>query len=234
MAKPIFEPINNRRQNDQSFAKFLERIGLESDTNQNLTHRILLLTESKSVLSNSTYDNVIGHVLTRYCADYLPPQREAGGPAKVPRHLVNDLVRFWRTMAVDYGAKRWRTSKDDTSLRLIKLRTTRKILFAGPLCSLLLLPDRIKHASELSTYLRLWLSKPPLAQLASIASDDVIKLTATSMGALKGILTAYDRLLAILSERGTRKAFTDPDKAGRPTVQKCSDIADEIERGLEL
>lgn len=109
-----------------------ERIGLESDTNQNLTHRMLMLTESKSILSEPTYSNVIGHILTRYCADYVPPERKAGSPAMVPRHLLNDLIRFWRTMAVDFGAKRWRSSKDETSLRLIKLRTTRKILFAGP------------------------------------------------------------------------------------------------------
>src|ERR1700752_3241483 len=93
-----------------------ERIGLESDTNQNLTHRMLLLTESISVFSSSTHDQVINNILRRYCADYLPPRREEGHQAMVPRHFVNDLVRFWRTMAVDFGAKRWRSIKDDSHL----------------------------------------------------------------------------------------------------------------------
>lgn len=151
-----------------------ERIGLESDTNQNLTHRMLLLTESISVFSSSAHDEVINNILRRYCADYLPPRRAEGHRAMVPRHFVNDLVRFWRTMAVDFGAKRWRSIQDDSNLRLIKLRTTRKILFAGPLCSLLLVPERIQRANELPQYLRDWLKKPPLAQLASLASDDRI------------------------------------------------------------
>ena len=213
-----------------------ERIGLESDTNQNLTHRMLLLTESISVFSQLAHDEVIDNILRRYCADYLPPRRETGHEAMVPRHFVNDLVRFWRTMAVDFGAKRWRSFKDDSHLRLIKLRTTRKILFAGPLCSLLLVPQRINTADELPQYLRQWLNKPPLAQLASLACDDNIKLSADSSKALGQVLVAYDSLLGLFNERGTREALKNPDSVGKVFKEandKCHEIAETIESGLE-
>lgn len=213
-----------------------ERIGLESDTNQNLTHRMLLLTESISVFSQSAHDAVIDNILRRYCADYSPPRREAGHKAMVPRHFVNDLVRFWRTMAVDFGAKRWRSIKDDSHLRLIKLRTTRKILFAGPLCTLLLVPERTKTADELPEYLRQWLRKPPLAQLASLASDGTVKLSPDSSKALGQVLVAYDSLLGLFNERGTREALKNPASAGqvfKDADKKCHEIAETIQSGLE-
>ena len=194
-----------------------EHIGLESDTNQNLTHRMLLLTESVSVLSPSTHEEVFDKTLLRYCADYLPPHREEGHTAMVPRHLVNDLVRFWRTMAVDFGAKRWRSIKDDSHLRLIKLRTTRKILFAGPLCSLLLVPQRTASTAELRNYLGTWLKKPPLAQLASIASDEIVasKISSASLKGLGELLTAYDALLGLFNQRGMRESLKNRPSEGK-------------------
>jgi hypothetical protein len=218
-------------------ANLYERIGLENDTNQNLTHRMLFLIESVSAFSSFTHEDVTNKILQRYCADYLPPRRE-NGPAKVPRHLVNDLVRFWRTMAVDFGAKRWRSMEEDLKLRLTKLRTTRKMLFAGPLCSLLLVPERIRTAQELPDYLRLWLKKPPVAQLASIVSDETIapKLSDHSKDALKQILEAYDSLLGLFSERGTRNALRNLNSAAKWFKEKatqCDQIAQTIQTGLE-
>jgi len=213
-----------------------ERIGLDSDSNQNLTHRILLVTESVSVFDDDTRKEVIKKILSRYCADYRPPRKEAGKPAKVPRHFVNDLVRFWRTMAVDFGAKRWRGGvKDNAYLRLLKLRTTRKILFAGPLCSLLLVPDRTKTTNELAEYLAEWLGKPPLSQLASLACDDVIspRMSPESKEALKDLLLAYDGLLGLFTT--ARKALKADEKSSefRTVRNACEDIAARIERSLE-
>jgi len=216
-----------------------ERIGLEADTNQNLTHRMLLLTESTSLLSsatNDTYNKTIENILTRYCSDYSPPQRQEDSPAKVPRYFVNDLIRFWRTMAVDFGAKRWRSSVDQSFFRLIKLRTSRKILFAGPLCSLLLVPNRTKVVKELPQYLRQWLSKPPLAQLASIASDERMLLSNPTKEALKSILEDYDKLLSFFDRSGVRTALQDPTKATpffKQIAKECQEIADNIEENLE-
>jgi hypothetical protein len=219
-------------------ANLYERIGLESDSNQNLTHRMLLLTESASVFQESTYHNVIGNILHRYCADYLPPRRSPNATTKVPRHLVNDLVRLWRTIAVDFGAKRWRSKRDDSFLRLVKLRTTRKILFAGPLCTLLLAPDRASNARDLPDYLRRWLAKPPLAQLASLASDDTVapRVSTNSRKALEKLLKAYDSLLELLDQDEVRTALKDKESEPQlfeETMQRCQDIAETIQLALQ-
>jgi hypothetical protein len=134
-------------------ADLYERIGLEVDSNANMTQRLLLLTESEPVTKGQTHREVIEKILSRYCADYLPPNCEEDTPSKVPRYLLNDLVRFWRTMAVDFGTKRWRTTKDDSYLRLAKLMISRKILFAGPLTTILLTPLKTKTNLEVVSYL---------------------------------------------------------------------------------
>lgn len=219
-------------------ANLYERIGLESDSNQNLTHRMLLLTEAVSVFQDGTYHAVVGNILRRYCADYLPPRRPHDAPTKVPRHLVNDLVRLWRTIAVDFGAKRWRSKKDDSFLRLIKLRTTRKVLFAGPLCTLLLAPDRVTAARDLEDYLREWLAKPPLAQLAALATNEstATKIAASTKEALAKLLTAYDHLLEIFGQDRVRAALKDresyPDDF-KNASDRCRQIAETIQTALE-
>jgi len=211
-------------------ANLYECIGLELDTNLNMTRRVLLLTESTSVYSEETRQTVIDNVLSRYCADYLPPYRDKGSPAKVPRFLLNDLVRYWRTIAVDFGAKRWRTLRSDSYLRLAKLMTTRKLLFAGPLATLLLAPDRVEDNEGLQGYLKEWLDKPPLAQLASTEGQ----LSGSAKGALADILVEYDKFVGILSDREKRKLFEKPNAPGFKRLSDDSyGIGNTIQKSLE-
>jgi hypothetical protein len=217
-------------------ASLYERVGLESDSNQNLTHRLLLLTESVSVFSPRTRDAVIGRILKRYSLDNYSPNTGEPDEAKVPRYLLNDLVRFWRTMAVDFGAKRWRGGRAGSNLRLLKLRTTRKILFAGPLSTVLLVPVRTSKASELGEYLESALSQPPLAQLAGLLSDDKVSLLGSSKDAIGKILLAYDELLGLFDDKVTREAIKN-SAAHTATYSKikakCDRIAVDIESSLE-
>ena len=92
-------------------------------------------------------------ILKRYLVDYhnfenVSPLHKRG----VARFLLNDVVRYWRTVAVDYQAKRWDElsppagafQEDDGlgleppkwGLRYIKLRSSRKLAFVGSLVSL--------------------------------------------------------------------------------------------------
>ncbi len=212
-------------------AMLSESIGLESDTNQNMTRRLLLLTESKSVYSEETRKAVIEDILSRYCIEYMKIERISESPAKVPRFLLNDLVRYWRTMAVDFGAKRWRTLRDDSYIRLAKLMTTRKILFAGPLATLLLVPNRVDTNESLQEYLTDWLAKPPLAQLASTA----VQLEADAQDALASLLVEYDKFVGILNQPEGRKILHSPNtKEFRELSITCKEIGYTIQQCLEV
>ncbi|MGB2861969.1 MAG: hypothetical protein WBC05_01460 [Sedimentisphaerales bacterium] len=206
-----------------------ENIGLESDTNANMTRRILLLSESKPVTSGETYKTAINNILERYCADYLPPNRNKSDPAQVPRYLLNDLVRYWRTMAVDFGTKRWRN--DDSNLRLAKLRITRKILFAGPLATVLLTGREERTNDQLIDYLTKSLAAPPLAQIAKHFES----MNNKSQSAMRVLLQDYDQFIGILSghKRDVLKCKRGDSKSREEVKGQCKAMGDRIQSSLE-
>lgn len=210
-------------------ANLYESIGLELDSNTNMTRRVLLLSESKPVTEGKVHAKVIDHILSRYCADYLPPIRGKSSPAKVPRYLLNDLVRYWRTMAVDFGTKRWRTG--DSHLRLAKLRITRKVLFAGPLATVLFAEQDIDTNGKLQSYLKKSLAAPPLAQIAK----HVDSMSQKSQKAMKILLQNYDQFIGILSgdKREVLKAIRGDIKSQKELREQCRKIGDKIQSSLE-
>ncbi|MDQ4143132.1 MAG: hypothetical protein M3198_05180 [Actinomycetota bacterium] len=117
-------------------ADLTERIGLEQDTNLSQSRRLLLLEESRSVYQPELHDRLLRAVLERYLADY-------GGKPKAgaPRFLLNDVQRYWYTLAVDYQAKRWEDASSGWGLRYLKLLNSRKVAYAGTLVSLLRCDD---------------------------------------------------------------------------------------------
>lgn len=210
-----------------------ESIGLEVDSNTNMTRRILLLAESEPVTIGETHRKVIENILQRYCSDYLPPNRKEDSPVKVPRYLLNDLVRYWRTMAVDFGTKRWHSSKDDTNVKLAKLMVTRKILFAGPLATLLLVPQKIKKNQELCKYLIDSFEPSPLSQLAGTVD---LLTKDRSKDALRNLLVSYDEFIQLISSPEQRKILQSHEKGKgqqSETWKKCKKMGEIVQKSLE-
>jgi len=80
------------------------------------------LLESAPVGARSAYERVIRAIIKRYLEEepYLVNREE--NRFKVPRFLLNDLVRFWRTMAVDFASKQHDRRGEGWGLRNAKLR----------------------------------------------------------------------------------------------------------------
>lgn len=205
-----------------------ESIGLNADTNTNLTRRILLLSESKHVTVGDARKETIDNILSRYYLDMIDSGHGEDSPAKIPRYLLNDLVRYWRTIAVDFGSKRWR--RGDSQLRLAKLRISRKILFAGPLATVLLVPQKTDTIGGLTEYLEESLEAPPLAQIAK-HTDSLNE----QRDAMKTLLLNYDQFIAILSggKRAVLKGTTGDTKSEEEIKYECREIGNNIQSSLE-
>jgi len=96
-------------------------IGGNQDTNANLTRRLLLLTESVE-LTEPAIDSARNRLLRGVLQRYFEEETRFPGKEFFPRFFLNDVIRFWRTMAVDFATKTHERGPRSWALRNIKLR----------------------------------------------------------------------------------------------------------------
>ena len=197
----------------------LSRIGLDADSNANLTRRMLLMLESQPVAGDEAHRRCWERVLDGYLAD-------ADRPYRPPRFFLNDLIRYWRTICVDFVGKE-REGGEKWGIRNAKLRTSRKVLFAGGLVPLLQCHrfDRAQRREYLA------------AQLAAPATDRLAAafLDCGARDAGVRALSAYDRWLGVLDDEPRRRELEQLTKETAHESAVFRDVrrhAAELERGL--
>jgi hypothetical protein len=145
-----------------------DNIGGLEDTNDTITRRMLFLLEGEWLCNESDFDRARTEIIHAY----VP---EATREGRICRFLLNDIVRYWRTICVDYEQKiRFRGKA--RAIRLIKLRFSRMLLyFAGVLAvaETYQLPADAKRA-ELDRLLRL----PAINRVRQVTGADSEKGTA--------------------------------------------------------
>jgi predicted nucleotidyltransferase len=200
--------------------ELIHAIGGDEDTNRNMTRRLLLLLESAAVpvsQSAAVHNRIIQGILYRYVeedASFLNPSDPI---KKIPRFLLNDVVRFWRTMAVDYANKYRARAGQKWALRNVKLRMSRKLLFVSGLfmCLSWRLDPRPQSmpkllAQELVDHLRNWTARAPLESLAMVVEKYAPSLATN-------IFDSYDSFLNLLNDDRVRKSLEElsPEEAYR-------------------
>lgn len=207
-------------------------IGGDQDTNKNTTRRVLLLLESRAIAGAEVRDRVLRHLGRRYL------EEDAGrrpGEAHVPHFLLNDIVRYWRTMCVDFAAKQRDRAGEGWALRNIKLRMSRKLIFAAGLAMCLRCELRPSaHArktlrggkvdeyhSVLVNDLLASANRTPLDLLTRFALDFGAKVTA------RKLLDVYSAFLDILRDKKKRdqlEGLRADDAAGDATFEMARDV----------
>jgi len=195
--------------------ELIHKIGGQDDTNRNTTQRMLLLLESVAIgnRAQEAYERVVRGVINRYLEEDPRLLTKDRTRYKVPRFLLNDIVRFWRTMAVDFASKQRDRGGKGWGLRNFKLRMSRKLLFASGLltcfgCTL----DPDAHPPEdadiderrayLVRYLRNQFCYTPLEVLARAAI-----LYRIPEDASVRLLSAYDGFLEMLRNEEIREGL---------------------------
>lgn len=83
--------------NTHSFDSYTRYLGSQEDDYRNtLTGRMLLLLESKCLISDKSYNELIRSVVMEYFRDF-----ESNKEKFLPSFLINDIVRMWRTFCVN-------------------------------------------------------------------------------------------------------------------------------------
>ena len=88
---------DGRYLNIHSLKSLLDRTGQPIDDSENtFTTRMLLLLECRSLSNHACYDVVLNRLVVHYFRD------EVGKKAFRPLFLLNDLLRYWRTLCLNY------------------------------------------------------------------------------------------------------------------------------------
>jgi predicted nucleotidyltransferase len=222
----------------------IHQIGGQNDTNKNTTQRILLLLESSPIGKRAAaYERVIKGVIDRYLdednnhlltSDYKK--------FRVPRFLLNDIVRFWRTMAVDFASKQRDRAGEGWGLRNAKLRMSRKLIFASGMLVCFganLDPDLQGEIStdkndiklKLLQYIRNRVQLTPLQILA-----ESVERYGIPGPIAKELFDSYSEFLKILNNEDDRKALeklrSERSRTDK-TFERVRKVSEAFERALD-
>jgi len=215
-------------------------IGGDADTNRNTTRRLLLLLESRTLLEHAgVRERVMRQLLRRYVEEDRGYRAAHDYTVRVPRFLLNDIARFWRTMTVDYASKR-RERDGGWALRNFKLQVSRKLIYVAGLamCLSCQLHPALKNAGfatekdftdALQDFLLDFSNRTPLQVVSRFAID----FNAGACGA--EILDAYDKFLGILADNGKRdhlKKLSAEDALSDEVFKEARGIGSEFQSAL--
>lgn len=217
-------------------------IGGQDDTNKNMTQRMLLLLESLPVGPRLAYDRVVRAVIDRYLEEETHVLVEDARRFKVPRFLLNDMVRFWRTMAVDFASKQRDRAGKGWGLRNAKLRMSRKLIFAAGMlvCFSCNLDESLQakisteahdiNIKHLANYIWEYAHSTPLDTLAS-----TVQRFGVDNDSAKSLFAAYDEFMGIVSDANARtelKRMKASESRSNPVFAHLRKVSTQFESGL--
>ena len=160
----------------------------------------------------------------------------------VPRFLLNDIVRYWRTVTVDFVYKQ-RDRESGWALRNAKLKMSRKLIFVSGMLTCFALQlfsegevfrdaEGRPDAFRIVRFLRERIRVQPLDQLAQAALRPAV-----SRETARALFEEYDAFLGILQDEEKRNhlkkiTFADLDR-GDTLFRETSRVGRRFQEALD-
>lgn len=193
--------------------------GRHDDYKNYFTARLLLLLESKPLYNSKLYNRIVSDVIDAYYRDYHNHEDDFR-----PIFVVNDIIRFWRTLCLNYEHKRNRepNHQDDelaamprrnkSHLKNLKLKFSRLLTcFSG-----VLILSRNRHTVK-PEELRAFVEMTPLERLTNI-SEEITDVR----GIVSKLRANYAWFLHITEQDSTEMLEWVGNKENRESAFECA------------
>lgn len=172
------------------------------DAENGFTARLLLLLESRHILNEDLYLRFMKDTIGFYYGDY-----QANRGTFRPTFLINDILRFWRTLCLNYEHKRNRKRSEatdessqtawraDSAMDNIKLRFSRLSTCYSMVIALAAEPTPVSADRVLQLCLA-----PPSDRWAIAADNASASARAEATGKHRQILDSYEYFLDLVAD----------------------------------
>ena len=189
-----------------SWADVSGRIGSKEDSYDDLSRRLLLLLESRPVFGEEFFEKIVDELISKY-SEYVITD-----PRKNFVFLLNDLIRYFRTICVNYQFTT-QTEWGKWPIRNVKLRHSRVLMYASLLTCIGTLS--VYHQDDKPDLLREFVRMTPLERLKccyEISGD-------TGFYKVAGY---YDTFLGYMGSQERRDALKELEHSARYDSEEFS------------
>ena len=197
--------------------ELLNRLGgREDDYGNYFTARMLMLLESRPVFGGDRHWENVRSVVRSYLRDFKDHKEDFK-----PTFLMNDIVRFWKTLCLNYEHRRNQPPENEEKrvlqkIKNFKLKYSRMMTCFATICAIL--HDAISFESEpwnAEDRIMDIVLPPPKERLSGIPNDTVKSLLAEYEWFLEQTDVPVEDLKANFGRKGFRSAaFRRADKFG--------------------
>jgi hypothetical protein len=180
------------------FARLVEHIGGSQDSTCALTRRMLLLLEGQCLYGAALFERLRQQLLGAYLA-------RGNREKAISRFLLNDVIRYYRTIAIDFQHKAGVDGKA-WGLRSIKLKFSRKLLYFAGIAAIAETAQALDQPQRIARLLAL-LERPALQRIHLIASAAPASASASLADKTRELFAIYEFFLAQIAEPANRRTL---------------------------